>query len=113
MPLVSLAARAGNLLPGALLDSETLAMLERGNTAPSGPLELLLGHAPRPVMNFVEPGERQARATDAQLHWLGWLLRAGIGRWGRHVGGVGRDRGRAEGRPGLTGDRLGVGLDPG
>lgn len=78
MPLMSLAARAGNLLPGALLDSETLAMLERGNTASSRPLELLLGHAPRPVMNFVEPGERQARATDAQLHWIGWLLRAGI-----------------------------------
>jgi uncharacterized protein YbjT (DUF2867 family)/uncharacterized membrane protein YphA (DoxX/SURF4 family) len=78
MPLMYLAARAGNLLPGALLDSETLAMLERGNTAPSRPLELLLGRAPRPVMNFIEPGERQGQATNAQLHWIGWLLRAGL-----------------------------------
>jgi hypothetical protein len=77
MPLVSLAARAGNLLPGALLDSETLAMLERGNTASPRPLEQLLGRAPRPVMNFIEPGEKLAHA-HAQLGWLSWLLRAGI-----------------------------------
>ena len=78
LPLVSLAARAGTLLPGALLDSETLAMLERGNTAPSRPLELLLGRAPRPVMNFIEPGEQHSQATSAQLQWIGWVLRAGI-----------------------------------
>ena len=78
MSLMFLAARAGNLLPGALLDSETLAMLERGNTASPGPLELLLRRAPRPVMNFIEPDERQAQATNAQLHWITWLLRAGI-----------------------------------
>jgi uncharacterized membrane protein YphA (DoxX/SURF4 family) len=78
MPLVSLAARAGNLLPGALLDSETLAMLERGNTASSRPLERLLGRAPRPVMRFIETSEQVTQARNAELRWIEWLLRAGI-----------------------------------
>ncbi len=78
MPLMSAAARAGNLLPGALLDSETLAMLERGNTASPRPLELLLGRAPRPVMSFIEPDPQPSRGASAQWGWLQWLLRAGI-----------------------------------
>jgi uncharacterized protein YbjT (DUF2867 family)/uncharacterized membrane protein YphA (DoxX/SURF4 family) len=78
MPLVSLAARAGNLLSGALLDSETLAMLERGNTASAQPLEQLLGRRPRTVLKFIAPGEKPMQGAIAQFRWLEWLLRAGI-----------------------------------
>ena len=77
-PVVAIAARAGNLLPGALLDTETLAMLERGNTAPAQPITQLLGRAPRPVKRFIEPAEQQVFAGAAQLRWLEWLLRIGI-----------------------------------
>jgi uncharacterized protein YbjT (DUF2867 family) len=77
-PLVWLAARVGNVLPGALLDAETLAMLERGNTASPQPLTQLLGRPPRPVKEFIRREEQQVFGAAAQFRWLQWLLRAGI-----------------------------------
>lgn len=78
MFLVRLGARLGGMLPGSLLDPETLAMLERGNTGDAGPLTRALGHAPRKVDAFIAPTERAALKTQAQLNWLLPLLRLSI-----------------------------------
>jgi nucleoside-diphosphate-sugar epimerase/uncharacterized membrane protein YphA (DoxX/SURF4 family) len=76
--LVVAGARLGDLLPGVLLDSDTLGMLERGNTASSLPLERLLGRPPRAPESFISPTERGARALRAKLDWALPLLRAGV-----------------------------------
>jgi hypothetical protein len=72
---VRIAARAASLLPGALLDPETLSMLERGNTGDVGPLARLLGRQPRPVRQFIAPSEAAALRLRAQLAWLLPMLR--------------------------------------
>jgi hypothetical protein len=76
--LVRWSAAIGDWLPGAMLNRETLGMLERGNVG--DPLELtgLLGHRPREVANFVAPGEREAIRQTATLDWLLPLLRVGV-----------------------------------
>lgn len=76
--LVRIGARAGSYLPGALLDAETLAMLERGNTADAGPLTRLLGRPPRPVRQFIAPQEAAALRLQANLNWLLPMLRLSI-----------------------------------
>jgi uncharacterized protein YbjT (DUF2867 family) len=76
MPLVRFAARAGGMLPGALLDRETLGMLERGNTAGAEDITALLGRAPRSVRAFVH--DAPAMRLRAQLDWLLPLLRFAI-----------------------------------
>lgn len=78
MPLVRLAARAGDWWRGALLDGDSLAMLERGNTAPADDTAALLGHAPRGVRQFIAPTLAQGAGTMAQLAWLLPLLRVSI-----------------------------------
>jgi len=77
MPFVRLAAAVGGHLPGGLLDTPTLAMLERGNTAPSTETALLLGGAPRPVARFMSDDVAAARAS-ATLVWTLPLLRWSI-----------------------------------
>lgn len=47
--LLRLGARVGGKLPGSPLTPETLAMLERGNTADPRPATAILGWAPRPL----------------------------------------------------------------
>lgn len=76
--LMRIGARAGSYLPGALLDPETLAMLERGNTADAGPLTRLLGRPPRPVRQFIAPQEAAALRLQATLNWLLPVLRLSI-----------------------------------
>ncbi len=79
MPLVRAAAAAGERLPGALLDRETLGMLERGNAAPGDAFAQVLGRLPRPPSQFIAPGfEQQALRERAQLSWLLPLLRWSI-----------------------------------
>jgi uncharacterized protein YbjT (DUF2867 family) len=78
MPLVRIAARAGALLPGSLLDAEALQMLERGNTASATPITALLGRPPRATVEFVAAMERQAVRMQARLNWLLPLLRLSI-----------------------------------
>jgi uncharacterized protein YbjT (DUF2867 family) len=73
--LVRIGAWAGSLLPGALLDAETLAMLERGNTGDAAPLTALLGRSPRPVRQFIPPPEAAAVLLRAKLNWLLPMLR--------------------------------------
>ena len=76
--MVRTAARVGELLPGMLLDSETLGMLERGNTGSPEGLTTVLGHRPRDVEEFVSPAEQSARRMQATLRWIEPLLRLGI-----------------------------------
>jgi uncharacterized protein YbjT (DUF2867 family) len=76
MPWVRLAARLAP--PGALLDSESLAMLERGNVGSPGAVAALLGHAPRPVEAFIPYAEASLWATQAKLGWLVPLLRFSV-----------------------------------
>lgn len=73
MPLVRTAARAGSILPGMLLDEETLGMLERGNTASAQEIAALLGRPPRAIPAFVQ--DAPATRLRAQLDWLLPLLR--------------------------------------
>lgn len=78
MPIVRAAAAIGSRLPGALLDRETLAMLERGNVASDAKTRALLGRAPRPVEAFVTPETAAASSIGATLAWIQPLLRASI-----------------------------------
>ncbi len=79
MPLVRAAAAVGERLPGALLDRETLAMLERGNQASCEAFADVLGHQPRAPSRFIGPGiEREALRQRALLSWLLPLLRLSV-----------------------------------
>jgi uncharacterized protein YbjT (DUF2867 family) len=78
MPLVRAAAAAGGLFPGALLDRDTLQMLERGNTAEATATTSLLGRPPRPVSEFISPDAARSERVQAQLGWLLPLLRLSI-----------------------------------
>ena len=75
---MALGAKLGNFLPGSLLDTETLGMLERGNTGDPGPLTRLLGRKPRPLGEFIPPEERAAKRTLSSLTWLLPLLRLSV-----------------------------------
>jgi uncharacterized protein YbjT (DUF2867 family) len=76
MPLVRLAARLAP--PRALLDSESLAMLERGNCGSPGAISSVLGHPPRPVEAFIPQEETSLWAGQAKLGWLVPLLRLSV-----------------------------------
>lgn len=77
MPLVRAVAAMGDRLPG-LLDRESLAMLERGNTAPSDSMTTLLGRTPRDASRFIEPADAREIAIGARLNWVLPMLRASI-----------------------------------
>jgi uncharacterized protein YbjT (DUF2867 family)/uncharacterized membrane protein YphA (DoxX/SURF4 family) len=76
--LMRATARVADHLPGSLLDSETLGMLERGNTGDPSALRQWLGREPRPVSAFIPPGEAERHRRDAALKWLLPLLRVGV-----------------------------------
>ncbi|MGN6387975.1 MAG: DoxX-like family protein, partial [Burkholderiaceae bacterium] len=61
--------------PGALLDRDTLGMLERGNVADAAPITAVLGRTPRPVEEFVPRADAAATRLHARLRWLLALLR--------------------------------------
>ena len=70
------AAAAGHL-PGSMLDAETAGMLLAGNATASNALPPLLGHAPRPVRDFVAPAAAEPARRDAVLAlWLPLLRMA-------------------------------------
>jgi uncharacterized protein YbjT (DUF2867 family) len=77
-PLMRLGAAIGRHLPDAMLDPETLAMLERGNVANVTAFTQWLGRAPRPVARFITAAERESRAWSAALSWLLPLLRISV-----------------------------------
>ena len=78
MPLVRIAAQAGKILPGSLLDPETLQMLERGNTASAAQIKKLLGREPRRAEDFVRKSDAPAARLQARLSWLLPILRVSI-----------------------------------
>jgi hypothetical protein len=71
-------AALGSRMPGSLLDRETLAMLERGNTADPEMTRRLLGREPRPVRDFIAAAEAPALRTLARLGWLLPVLRTSV-----------------------------------
>ncbi len=75
---VQVVAALGEATPGALLDKETLAMLERGNVADVGRTKRLLGTMPRHPMRFVPRSMAPAVRRQAYLNWLLPLLRLAI-----------------------------------
>jgi uncharacterized protein YbjT (DUF2867 family) len=78
MPLVRAAAQIGAFLPGSLFDSQSLAMLERGNTGEARPLEAVLHHPPREPSLFVSADERAHARVTAQLAWLLPVMRVSL-----------------------------------
>lgn len=78
MPLVRLGAAAGSLLPGSLLDPETLQMLERGNTGSAARITELLGRPPRAVRDFIAAQDKASARLQAKLAWLLPVLRVSI-----------------------------------
>jgi uncharacterized protein YbjT (DUF2867 family) len=78
MPLVRLGASLAGLLPHSLLDPATLAMLERGNTAPADATSALLEREPRPVDEFIDPAWAGANADVARLNGLLPILRLSV-----------------------------------
>lgn len=78
MPLMRLTARLGELTGRGLLDRETLAMLEAGNTGDPSLTQRLLQRPPRAPQEFIAREERSQAAMAARLSWLLPLLRVSI-----------------------------------
>jgi uncharacterized protein YbjT (DUF2867 family) len=68
-------ARAASVVPGSLLDADTLAMLEAGNTGDASMTQRLLQRPPRAVEAFVPAERRNLLAMQGKLTWLLPLLR--------------------------------------
>lgn len=73
---VAAAAWFGERLPGSLVSSDSLAMLERGNTAPADDLRRWLGREPRSLAAL--PVDSECVGLPARLGWLLPLLRVSI-----------------------------------
>lgn len=70
LSIVRRAVRLAARLPGSLADPDSLAMLERGNTADASALAALLGREPRRPDQFIQAdvaGDERARALLAYL----------------------------------------------
>jgi len=72
MPLVTLAARIGERLPGAFVSSDALDMLERGNTAPDDGMRRWLGRPPTSLSRL--PALPRGFGMEAKLAWAVPLL---------------------------------------
>lgn len=78
MPLVRLAAVAGDLTHAGSLSTETLGMLQRGNTGSDAALRRCLGRAPRAPEAFIPSAMAPALRLAAVWGWLYPLLLATI-----------------------------------
>lgn len=78
MLLMRVAAAMGEHVRGALLDRESLSMLERGNVASPSMMTEILGAPPRPVESFVATDEREIVRNQARLSWLLPVLRVSL-----------------------------------
>lgn len=65
-------------LPGSMLDRETLAMLDAGNTSSPVDTKRLLARPPKSPEQLIAHDQRDAMLRDAQLAWLLPLLRVSI-----------------------------------
>ncbi|HEY2022724.1 SDR family oxidoreductase [Paraburkholderia sp.] len=73
---VGLAARLGERVPGSLISTDAIGMLERGNVAPADQTTHWLGHPPRSLGAL--PPEREGFGAAARLEWLLPLMRVSI-----------------------------------
>jgi uncharacterized protein YbjT (DUF2867 family) len=73
---VVLAARLGERLPGSLLSTDAIDMLERGNVANADRVTRWLGRAPRALSGL--PPDREGFGASARLQWLLPLMRVSI-----------------------------------
>ena len=71
-------AAVAELLPGSLLDRETLSMLNAGNTASPEDTQRLLRRPPRAPEQLLTDEQREALLKQAQLGWLLPLLRISL-----------------------------------
>lgn len=78
MPFVRTGAALGSVIPGAMLDRETLQMLLRGNTGPSESMSALIRRRPRPVECFIPTECAASMRASALLSWLLPILRVSI-----------------------------------
>ena len=78
LSLLKFAAHVTRWFPGSALTPETLAMLERGNTADPAMTKRLLGQCPRPINSFLTPKGSAELRLKAQLGWLVPLLKFSI-----------------------------------
>jgi nucleoside-diphosphate-sugar epimerase len=78
MWMIRLAARIAELSPRALLDRNTLTMLEAGNTADPAPTARVLQRSARPVSQFIDADLRATSRHLATLQWVLPLLRVSI-----------------------------------
>jgi uncharacterized protein YbjT (DUF2867 family) len=78
LTLMQAIATVSQLSSRSLLDHESLAMLEAGNTADPSDTHELLARAPRPVERFIADNERKLVTEHAELQWLLPLLRGSI-----------------------------------
>jgi len=78
LTLMRVGAAIAELSPHSLLDRESLAMLEAGNTADPADTRELLGRPPRPIEQFVPEDLSSLLARQAQLEWLLPILRWSI-----------------------------------
>ena len=69
------AARMAEMIPGSLLDSDTLAMLAEGNTGDPAPARSLAGPVLRPPSAFIDAVARPLVKQAATLRWCVPLLR--------------------------------------
>ena len=78
MPLMRLLARLAALIPAAPVDTEALAMLDRGNVADAAVTGRLLGRMPRDPAAFVAAEQAGFLLTQAKLGWLLPILRIAL-----------------------------------
>jgi uncharacterized protein YbjT (DUF2867 family) len=79
LPLISIGARVGDLLPGATLTTEALTMLARGNTADVAPAAAALGWMPHRLSDALaaEPSVR-ADLWQARMMQIRNILRGAL-----------------------------------
>lgn len=75
---IRLAARLGDIVPRSPLSTETLAMLERGNTASTQAIARILRRPPLGIGGFVAADQAPALRRSASWSWVRLLLLAGI-----------------------------------
>lgn len=75
VPGMALLARLAGLWPGSPLNPETWRMLQAGSCAPVADSVRLLGRRPRPIDEFIAPGEAAGLRERALAGWRGPLLR--------------------------------------
>lgn len=76
--VMRVSARLAELIPGSLLDRETLAMLDAGNTASPKDTNDLLGRKARALEELIAEDQVETMRQEAQLGWALPMLRVSI-----------------------------------